>query len=53
MRVSDQTLRSITTPERVDSPLEALDFVDGFPSPGGKQTMGRAAASGSREAPSR
>jgi hypothetical protein len=34
MTVSGETLRSISTPERVDSRLGTLDFVDGFPSPG-------------------
>ena len=32
MTVSSKTLRSISTPERVDSRLGTLDFVDGFPS---------------------
>jgi hypothetical protein len=34
MTVSAETLRSISTPERVDSRLGTLDFVDGFPSRG-------------------
>jgi hypothetical protein len=33
MSVSTETIRSISTPERVDSRLGTLDFVDGFPSP--------------------
>jgi hypothetical protein len=32
MTVSGEALRSISTPERVDSRLGALDYVDGFPS---------------------
>jgi hypothetical protein len=32
MTVSGETLSSISTPERVDSRLGTLDFVDGFPS---------------------
>ena len=31
--VPAETLRSISTPDRVDSRLGTLDFVDGFPSP--------------------
>jgi hypothetical protein len=33
MTVSADTLRSISTPDRVDSRLGTLEFVDGFPSP--------------------
>ena len=34
MTVSGETLRSISAPDQLDSRLEKLDFVDGFPSPG-------------------
>jgi hypothetical protein len=33
MTVSSETLHSISTPERIDSRLGTLDFVDGRPSP--------------------
>ena len=33
MTVSNETLRSISTPEKVDSRLGTLEYVDGFPSP--------------------
>ena len=33
MTVSGETLRSISAPERLDSRLGTLDFVDGCPSP--------------------
>jgi hypothetical protein len=33
MTVSRETLDSISTPERVESRIGTLDFVDGFPSP--------------------
>jgi hypothetical protein len=33
MTVSSETLRSISTPEQLQTRLGALDFVDGFPSP--------------------
>ena len=33
MTVSTETLESISTPEKVDTRLGTLDFVDGVPSP--------------------
>jgi hypothetical protein len=34
MSVSTETLRSLSTPEQLETRLGTLDFVDGFPSPG-------------------
>jgi hypothetical protein len=33
MTVSSETVRSISTPDRLDSRIGGLDFIDGFPSP--------------------